>query len=269
MANESMAKELGSRRFWQAVLAELVGMFFFIFIGISSTTAWAPPMIPSQVQIALAFGLSLATFVHATAHISGGHLNPAVSVAFLLLHRITPLRCLAYSIAQCLGALGAAGMVYAITPTAVSNNVGPTTPGAGVEDWQAFLMEVCLTFQLVLVIFSTVDGKRASPGGSGPLAIGIAVLVAHLGAIQYSGASMNPARSLGSAVVGGVWNAHWVYWAGPLLGGLLGAVTYDYVLDPNVSMGRLRRCPTCEYGDEDDYTTSDEMNLNAIPAESK
>lgn len=184
MANESMAKELGSRRFWQAVLAELVGMFFFIFIGISSTTAWAPPMIPSQVQIALAFGLSLATFVHATAHISGGHLNPAVSVAFLLLHRITPLRCLAYSIAQCLGALGAAGMVYAITPTAVSNNVGPTTPGAGVEDWQAFLMEVCLTFQLVLVIFSTVDGKRASPGGSGPLAIGIAVLVAHLGAVS-------------------------------------------------------------------------------------
>ncbi|XP_063970389.1 aquaporin-2-like [Lytechinus pictus] len=184
MADESMASELKSLKFWQAVIAEMVGMFFFIFIGISSTTSWAPPVIPSQVQISLAFGLALATFVHATAHISGGHLNPAVSVAFWLLHRITPLRCFAYSIAQCLGAMAAAGMVYAITPSGVSNNVGPTTPGSGVQDWQAFLMEVCLTFQLVLVIFSTVDSKRASPGGSGPLAIGIAVLVAHLAAVS-------------------------------------------------------------------------------------
>ncbi|XP_071503895.1 aquaporin-like [Diadema antillarum] len=269
MAKQSMAKELGSRKFWQAVMAEFFGMFFFIFIGLASTASWSPPSIPSQVQISFAFGLGLATFIHATAHISGGHLNPAVSVAFWLLHKITPLRCVFYSIAQCLGAMAAAGMVNVLTPVAVGNRVGPTTPGVGVEVWQAFVMEVLLTFQLVLVIFSTVDSKRSSPGGSGPLAIGISVFVAHLCAINYSGASMNPARSLGSAVVGGVWTAHWVYWVGPVVGGLLGAVVYDFVLDPNVNIRRVKRCATFEYGDEDDYTTSDEVNLNTMPAENK
>ncbi|XP_041455636.1 aquaporin-2-like isoform X2 [Lytechinus variegatus] len=259
-----MANEVKSIGFWRAVAAEFVGMFFFIFISLASISGWNAPYIPSMVQISLAFGLGLATSIHVTAHISGGHLNPAVSFAFLMLHRITPLRFLFYSLAQMIGAIAAAGMVRAITPADINNALGATTPGTDVTEWQALLMELVITYQLVLVIFATIDKRRPSSGGSGPLAIGIAVLVAHLCAIQYSGASMNPARSLGSAVVGGVWTAHWVYWVGPMVGGLLGAITYDYILDPNVNASRLRRCTTCEYGDEEDYATSDEMNLNSI-----
>eukprot|EP00057_Strongylocentrotus_purpuratus_P028992 XP_011683466.1 PREDICTED: lens fiber major intrinsic protein-like isoform X2 [Strongylocentrotus purpuratus] len=181
----SMADEARSIKFWQAVAAEFVGMFFFIFIGLSSTSGWNAPYIPSQVQIALAFGLGLATFIHVTAHISGGHLNPAVSLAFLLLHRITPLRCVAYSLAQVIGAIAAAGMVKVITPADINDTIGPTTPGPDVTEWQAFLMELFLTYQLVLVIFATVDKSRPSPGGSSPLAIGISVLVAHLCAHHF------------------------------------------------------------------------------------
>ncbi|XP_071477746.1 lens fiber major intrinsic protein-like [Diadema antillarum] len=180
----SVRDELRSVIFWQAVLAEFVGMFFFIFIGVSSISAWDRPNIPSQVQISLAFGLGLATFVHVTAHISGGHLNPAVSLAFLAMHKISPVRCLAYTLAQIVGAIIAAGMVKAVTPAAVAGGIGATTPGTDVADWQAFLMEVFLTAQLVIVIFATVDSRRKSPGGSGPLAIGISVAVAHLAAVS-------------------------------------------------------------------------------------
>lgn len=184
MANQSMAEEFKSVGFWRAVIAEFVGMFLFILVGLLSTADWPDTQIPSMVQIGLAFGLALASAIHLTAHISGGHLNPAVSIAFWLLHKMTPLKCVLYIVAQCCGAIAAAGVVDAITPPGVNDGVGPTIPGIDVEDWQAFLAEFFLTGGLVLVIFSTVDSKRPSPGGSGPLAIGIWVAVAHLGAVS-------------------------------------------------------------------------------------
>ena len=192
MANQSMGEELKSRKFWQQVIAEFVGMFFFILVGLMSTTDWKDGggpqdedvgLIPSQVQISLGFGLGVASAIHLLCGISGGHLDPAVSITLWFLHRITPLRCILYSAAQCAGAIVAAVFVKAVTPEGINDEVAPTTPGVGVAEWQAFLTEMVLTAGLLLVILATIDSKRTTEG-SGPLAIGLWVAVAHLGGVS-------------------------------------------------------------------------------------
>ncbi|XP_033117307.1 aquaporin-like [Anneissia japonica] len=237
-------EELGTFAFWRAALAELVGTFFFAFLGLLSTTAFPGFATGDIVRIGLAFGLAIATMVHCTAHISGGHLNPAVTIGFLSVCKIPLARAILYVVMQCIGAIAGAGLVYAFTPRGLNDLVGPTTPFSNsdmtVDGWQAFMIELFLTAQLVLTVFATVDPNRKDLNGSGPLAIGLAVALGHFAAIPYTGASMNPARSFGSAVVGGEWTDHWVYWIGPILGGILAAIVYNFILDPTSSKNRIR-----------------------------
>lgn len=248
---QQMNEEFRSLLFWRAVFAEFVGMALFLFMGVGSTSLFPPNLQGNDVRIALAFGIAIATFVHITAHISGGHLNPAVTLAFFSMHRITFLRTFMYILAQMVGAVVGTGLLRAATPSSVNAALGPTVVNVAISSGQGVLVEAVLTFQLVLTIFATVDSKRASPGGSGPLAIGLSVFLGHLAGINYTGASMNPARTFGSAVVGGEWADQWVYWIGPIGGGILAAVIYDWFLDPNANMGRVSKCVTCDYGDED------------------
>ncbi len=167
------------------------------------------------VAIALAHGLAIAFLVYATANISGGHINPAVTFAAFLTKKISAARGLMFVVAQL------------TIPDAADTNLGAHALGPGVSVSTGLLMEIVVTFVLVFVIFATA----VDPGGMGnlaPLAIGLAVLVDHLVAVPITGASMNPARSFGPALVAGEWANHWIYWVGPLLGAALAGLVYQF-----------------------------------------
>lgn len=222
-------------RLIRAVGAEFVGMILFVYVGCSSVVGTFNPVsggAKAQItDIALAFGLTIAALVHTIGHISGGHLNPAVTTALVLARKMKWFTGLMYVSAQCLGAIIGAGLTVASTrdkDVSQACNVVPSGMGAG----SAFLREFILTFLLVFVVFGTIDPKRdrRSPG---PLSIGLAVAVAHLASVTSTGTGINPARSLGPAVVtgSGCWVNHWVFWVGPLMGGALAGIVYEWFFD--------------------------------------
>uniref|UniRef100_A0A3Q3X1J3 Uncharacterized protein n=1 Tax=Mola mola TaxID=94237 RepID=A0A3Q3X1J3_MOLML len=134
---------------------------------------------------------------------------------------------------ECLGAITGSGILYLVTPAAVRGSLGVTTVNAGLSVGHGLLVELLITFELVFTVFATCDPKRTDLGGSAGLAIGFAVAIGHLFAIPYTGASMNPARSFGPAMVTLNFENHWVYWVGPILGGLLAAGLYEYLYCPD------------------------------------
>ena len=178
------------------------------------------------VAIALAHGVAIAFLVYATANISGGHLNPAVTFAAFLTKKISAARGLMFVVAQLGGAVVGALLLLATIPGAVDTNLGAHALGPDVSVGMGLLMEIVITFALVFVIFATAVDPRGM-GNLAPLAIGLTVLVDHLLAVPITGASMNPARSFGPALVSGEWAGHWLYWAGPLLGGALAGLVYQ------------------------------------------
>ncbi|XP_070533265.1 aquaporin-2-like [Ptychodera flava] len=212
--------------FWQAVAAELVATFLFLFFMLSSTISWDEKT-PTVVQIALSAGLAIATMVQCFGDVSGGHINPAVTVAMLFTGKIGILKAVFYVIAQCVGAIAGAALIHGVTPEGVRGTMGANILNPDITQVQAFGVEFVLTFVLVFTVFATVDEKNAI-SGSKPLAIGIAVVIAHLVGIGYTSVSINPARTLGPAVITQIFDDHWVFWAGPLGGGV--AAGWLYVL---------------------------------------
>ncbi|KAH9508313.1 hypothetical protein Btru_050813 [Bulinus truncatus] len=182
-------------------------------------------------QIALAFGLSIMALVQMIGHVSGGHINSAVTIAMAVAMNITILRAVLYIIAQVIGAVVGGFILKGLTPELARNGLATTSLGRDVTVAQGFGVELILTFVLVAVIFGTTDPNRAS-FGSASLLIGLTVTVGHLAGIKYTGSSMNPTRSLGSAVASGIWDDHWVYWVGPIAGGVIAALVYKLVLNP-------------------------------------
>ncbi|KFO90148.1 Aquaporin-5, partial [Buceros rhinoceros silvestris] len=204
--------------FARSVFVEFISTLIFVFIGLGSALKW-PSALPSILQIALAFGLAIGTLVQAFGHISGAHINPAVTIAFFVGNQISFLRTLSYVIGQ-LGRL----ITVALGGLQLNNN---TTAG------QALVVEIILTFQLAACIFASTDNRRNGNVGSPALSIGLSVAVGHLVGIYFTGCSMNPARSFGPAVVMRTFSpAHWVFWVGPILGACLAALLYFYLLVP-------------------------------------
>ncbi|XP_023126122.1 aquaporin-1-like [Amphiprion ocellaris] len=216
--------------FWRAVLAEFLGMIIFIFIGLTAAIGDQNDSYANQeVKVAFAFGLAIATLAFCIGHISGAHLNPAVTISFMTSCRMSILRAFFYVIAQMLGAVAGSAIVYGIRPQ--------TTESLGVNKLkeisprQGFGTEFMLTLQLVLCMLAVTD-KRRDFGGSAPLAIGFSVVLGHLAGISYTGCGINPARSFGPAIILESFDDHWVYWAGPITGGLVAALLYNYLLAP-------------------------------------
>jgi aquaporin Z len=208
----------------RALAAEAIGTFALCFIGILSINLDAisgADGTASLTTIALAHGLTIAVMIATLGALSGAHFNPAVTAGFVATGRMTPARGAQYVAAQVAGAvLGSllVGLLFGLevvaagTP-AMSSNVHPMG-GAAVE--------AVTTFLLVLVIFGTAVDARA-PRSVYPMAIGLTVVLDIMATGPITGAAMNPARALGPALVGGQWGAHWVYWLGPLLGGVAAA----------------------------------------------
>jgi len=216
----------------KAVLSEFVGTFALIFIGAGSIVANTLTQGAVGITgIALAHGLTIAVMVSAVGHISGGHFNPAVTVGFLATRRISAAMAAMYIGAQLLGAVVAGYTLKVIVPPeiAVASNLGATTlhPQIGVA--AGLLTEAVLTFLLVFVIFGTAVHPQGPRGVAG-FAIGMTVALDVLMGGPWTGASMNPARTLGPASATFLWENHWVYWIGPMLGGTVAAGFYHFVL---------------------------------------
>ncbi|XP_038608394.1 aquaporin-2 [Tachyglossus aculeatus] len=224
--------ELRSVAFSRAVLAEFLATLLFVFFGLGSALDW-PPRPPSVPQIALAFGLAIATLVQALGHVSGAHINPAVTVACLVGCRVSVLRAACYVAAQLLGAVAGAALLHKLTPPDVRGNLAINGLTNNTTSGQAVTVELFLTLQLVLCIFASTDERRSDTLGTPALSIGFSVVLGHLLGIHYTGCSMNPARSLGPAVIVGNFDDHWVFWIGPLVGAILGSLIYNYLLFPH------------------------------------
>ncbi|MFN2385829.1 MAG: MIP family channel protein [Thermoanaerobaculia bacterium] len=214
----------------QRALAEFVGTFALIFVGAGS-------ILVNQMTgggtglpgIALAHGLAIAVMVSAIGHISGGHINPAVTFAALLARRISPSLAAAYVAAQLAGAVAAAMLLAPLFDAQTRQAVQLGTPalGAGVTAGQAILFEAIATFFLVFVVAATGFDERGAFKAVAGFPIGLTVTIDILVGGPLTGAAMNPARAFGPAVVAGYWSNHWVYWIGPLLGAGIAALLYS------------------------------------------
>lgn len=218
---------------WRAVVAEAVATLLFVFLGagtvvVTGNLVGEPLTAARLVAIALAHGLTIAILVAATARISGGHINPAVTFAAFVAGKIKLVPGFYYIAAQLLGAALGAWLLTVVIPGPALGTLGAHGLGSGVTPIGGLITEIILTFVLVLVIFATAMDPKG-PGHLAPIAIGLAVLVDHLLGVPLTGASMNPARSFGPALVAGVWANHWIYWIGPALGALLAVWIYQWL----------------------------------------
>lgn len=222
-------------------LAEMIGTFWLTFAGCGSAVIAAgfPQVGIGLVGVSLAFGLSVVTMAYAIGHISGCHLNPAVTLGLAAGGRFPVKQIAPYIIAQVLGAIAAAALLYLIASGAAgfdlakgfaSNGYGAHSPGQ-YNLVACFVMEVVMTMMFLFVIMGSTHGK--APAGFAPLAIGLALVMIHLVSIPVTNTSVNPARSTGPALFVGGWaiGQLWLFWVAPLIGGVLGGVIYR-VLSP-------------------------------------
>jgi len=233
----SAAKAKGGgmeRSLVQRLLAEFVGAFALVFIGVGaviSTQAGG-----ALVTVALAHGLAIGTMVSAVGHISGGHFNPAITIGAWVTQRIRLPDAVSYIVVQLLGALAGAGLIRLAVPRRIWEVVALGVPvvasgpgGRVISTGQAVLIEGVLTFFLVWVVFATAFDPEGSFGKIAGLAIGFAIAMGIMMGGPFTGAAMNPARSFGPALVAGNWADHWIYWLGPVAGGIIAALLYDSI----------------------------------------
>lgn len=222
--------------------AEAIGTFALVFIGAGSVmSTYFPKSDYGVLGISIAHGLVLAVMVSATMNVSGGHLNPAVTLGLLSVRRINVVTAAAYITAQLVGAVLAAGATKLLFPPAVARATSLGTPhlAASISFGQGIALEAIFGFFLISAVFGTCvnpDGPRI--GGFG---IGLALMFDVLVGGALTGAAANPARAFGPALVSGNWLAHGVYWIGPILGGVLAALLWHYILLPKTTPPRRRR----------------------------
>ena len=244
---------MNDRDLWTAALAEFLGPFTLVVAGVGA-------IISTQnlgdggnlIAVALAHGLAIGLMIAALGHVSGGHFNPAVTISMLVAGEIGVTRAAGYIIAQVLGGTAGAGVLTLVFPALGPlgrNNPGVNLglPGLGpdVSITGALIMEVLMTFFLVLVIFGAVVDPRG-PKAIAPLAIGLIITMDILTGGRITGAAMNPARAIGPAFVQQDFTNWWIYWVGPIVGGVFAALAYKSIWLPGsrVSLPTVRRSDT-------------------------
>nr|XP_043614511.1 aquaporin TIP2-1 [Erigeron canadensis] len=221
----------------KAYIAEFISTLLFVFAGVGSAIAYAKLTADAAldpaglVAVAVCHAFALFVAVSIAANISGGHVNPAVTFGLAVGGQITIITGIFYWIAQLLGSVAASFLLSFVTG-------GLAVPTHGVADGvgaiQGMVMEIIITFALVYTVYATAcDPKKGAVGTIAPIAIGFIVGANILAAGPFSGGSMNPARSFGPAVASFDFSGHWIYWAGPLIGGGLAGAIYPNVFFSN------------------------------------
>ncbi len=217
-----------------ALLAEFIGTFALVFIGIGSIAASAiAGGGGTLVGVALAHGLVVCAMGTAVGHISGGHFNPAVSFGLLIGKKIDLGTFFGYVITQCMAGVVAALLIKIVVPVDTLTTIGMGTPSLnaaiGVTPLMGVVTEAVITFFLVFVVFGSAVDNRAPKLGA--LFIGLTLTLDILMAGPLTGGAANPARHLGPALLGGGLDNIWVYWVGPMLGGLAAGIIYPMVME--------------------------------------
>jgi MIP family channel proteins len=207
-------------------LAELIGTFTLIFFGAGAILTHNATQMVGMTGIAVAHGLAILVMIYAFGAVSGGHFNPAVTFGFLVARRISFGGAISYWIAQLVGASLAAWVLLRAWHGPTEAHLGTPAVAAGVSPMLAMCLEGLMAFMLVIVIFGSAVDPRASKGFAG-LAIGLTLVGNILVGGALTGASFNPARAFGPALLSGYWQDQWLYWVGPLLGGAIAALLYD------------------------------------------
>ncbi len=216
----------GSLPLWRRAGAEALAAFALVFAGCGAIVTNAKyDSALGSVGISLVFGLIIMAMIYATGHLSGAHINPAVTIAFTLTRHFSPQEAVAYIAAQLAGATAGALALLAVW-TDQPAHLGSTVPSVGAGS--AFVYELLLTAVLMFVIMAVATDARAV-GAAAAIAIGGTVGLDALFGGPVTGASMNPARSFGPALVSGTWTDFWVYLAGPVAGAALGALAYQLI----------------------------------------
>jgi aquaporin-4 len=221
----------------RAYLAEAIATYGLVFFGplsiILAISAFGEGLSTQSVLfIALAHGGAIGLMIYTFGHVSGAHINPAVTISMMITKRIGITDGIAYIVSQLIGAVAAAATLKVILPE-LGAKVNFGTQGGPSELLNksissGFAVEAILTFFLVVVIFMTAVHKKASPGWHG-FTIGGIIFLIHLVAVPLTGASVNPARTFGPALISGFWEFHWMYWAAPILGAVIAGLIMNYV----------------------------------------
>ena len=228
------------------LVAEFIGTFWLVLGGCGSAVLAAafPNVGIGLLGVSAAFGLTVITMAYAIGHISGCHLNPAVTLGLAVSGRFEATEVVTYWIAQVLGALTAASLLYLIasgkagfdiTGGLASNGYGQHSPG-GYSLTAGFVTELTMTFMFLMIILGATDER--APQGFAPIAIGLALMLIHLISIPVTNTSVNPARSTGPALIVGGWALQqlWLFWVAPLLGAALAGVVYRWSGQPAVRL---------------------------------
>jgi MIP family channel proteins len=214
-------------------LAEFVGTFALVFVaaGAIASAGLTGDVSPSLLAIAFAYGLVVACMVSAVGHISGGHFNPAITLAFFVTRRLATSLTIAYLIVQLGAAVAAALMIKWIFPgeTAESVRYGAPAIDPGLGTAEALVVEAILTFFLVWVVFAMAADIRGTFKAIAGLGIGLVIVFDTLIGGPLTGAMMNPARAFGPQLIDTSWDDFWIWYAGPILGGAIAALVYELV----------------------------------------
>ena len=219
-------------------VAEFIGTFWLVFGGCGAAVLAAgfPKTGIGFLGVALAFGLTVLTMAYAIGHISGCHLNPAVTVGLIVAKRFPASDLIGYVIAQVLGGIAGAGLLYVIASGAngfsladgfASNGFGAHSPG-GYSLTACLTAEIALTFMFLMIILGATDGR--APQGFAPIAIGLGLTLIHLIGIPVTNLSVNPARSTAPAIFAGGWaiNQLWLFWVAPIIGAAIAGAVYSF-----------------------------------------
>lgn len=216
------AEELrGKTNLYRAIFAEFFGIFILNFFGCAACAQSGG----DKVVISLAFGLAVFCSAMTIGHVSGCHINPAVTCGLLVAGKISFVRAIFYIIGQCLGAIAGTASLWVLLDNPL-DGYGHTN-FEKISVYQALGFEFFLGFILIFCVFGVCDENKPDSRYIAPLAIGLTVTLGHLGVVSYTGSSMNPARTFGTAFVGGEWQNHWVYWVGPICGGVAASLLYS------------------------------------------
>ncbi len=235
-------------------MAEFIGTFWLVFGGCGSAVLAAafPKVGIGLLGVAFAFGLTVLTMAYAIGHISGCHLNPAVSVGLVVGKRFPASDLPAYVIAQVLGAIAGAGVLYVIASGApgfdvsagfASNGFAEHSPG-GYSMMAALVAEITLTFMFLMIILGATD--RRAPAGFAPIPIGLCLTLIHLIGIPVTNLSVNPARSTGPAIFVGGWALQqlWLFWLAPIVGAAIAGIVYPAIAEESVPATLTRSAAT-------------------------